>query len=199
MKPCLMLDVDGVVVNGRPQDGLSWATDIERDLGIAPDKLHAVFFAAHWGDIVTGRKQLMDVLAACMPELSRSISPQAFIDYWFKTDSALDEAVLAECAELRGRGVRIFFATNQEHLRARYLMDRLGLRRHADGMIYSAQVAARKPERAFFDAALAHAGAAPQSTLLVDDTEANVTAAREAGWSAAHWSKGSSLLSLMQA
>jgi len=198
MKPCLMLDVDGVVVNGRPQDGQSWATDIERDLGIAPDTLHAVFFAAHWSDIVTGRKELMDVLTACMPELSRTLSPQEFIDYWFEQDSALNEAVLADCDELRRRGVRIFLATNQEHMRARYLMDHMGLHRHVDGMIYSAQVAARKPERAFFDAAIKHAGAAPNDTLLVDDTTANVDAARQAGWSAAHWSQGSSLRALVQ-
>lgn len=198
MKPCLMLDVDGVVVNGRPQDGQFWASDIERDLGIASDQLHAVLFAAHWNDIVTGRKQLMDVLTACMPQLSRSLAPQDFIDYWFEQDSALDETVLAECDELRRRGVRIFLATNQEHLRARHLMDRLGLRGHVDGMIYSAQIAARKPERAFFDAAIKQSGAAPDVTLLVDDTEANVDAARQAGWSAAHWSPGSSLLTLVQ-
>lgn len=198
MKRCLMLDVDGVLVTGRPEDGGSWASDIERDLGIAPARLHAVFFAPHWSDIVTGRKDLLTVLAACLPELSPSLSAQAFVDYWFEKDSRVDPAVLAACASLREQGLRIFLATNQEHLRAAYLMERLGLRQHVDGMIYSAAVAARKPEPAFFAAAATRSGAAPEDILLVDDTEANVAAARAAGWHGLHWTAGSNLIELMQ-
>lgn len=198
MTRCLMLDVDGVVVNGRPEDGQSWATDIEHDLGVAPERLHSVFFAPHWTDVVTGRKQLFDVLKACVPELSHSLTAQEFIDYWFAKDSAVDAAALATCDELRRHGTRVFLATNQEHLRASYLMDRLGLRHHVDGMVYSAQVAARKPERAFFDAAVHHSGSLAEDILLVDDTEANVQAALEAGWQALHWSNGASLLSLLE-
>lgn len=198
MQHCLMLDVDGVVVNGRPDDGRSWAADIERDLGIAPEKLHDVFFARHWPDIVIGRKKLVDVLDVCMPELSPSVSAQEFMDYWFEKDSGVDEAVLAACGELRGRGLRVFLATNQERIRAHYLMDRLGLRNHVDGMIYSAQVGARKPQRAFFDAAAECCGAVAENIMLVDDTKANIDAAIEAGWDAIHWSAGARLKTLLE-
>ena len=196
MKRCLMLDVDGVVVNGRPEDGQPWSTDLERDLGVNPGRLQAIFFGPHWTDIVTGKMHLFDVLEACLPELSRSLSAQAFIDYWFEKDSGVDEAVLAACDKLRGRGMRIFLATNQEHMRANYLMDRLGLREHVDGIVYSAQIAARKPQRAFFDAAAKRSGSTPENLLLVDDTRANVEAALEVGWRAVHWSDGSNLMNL---
>ncbi len=198
MLRCLMLDVDGVVVTGRPEDGLSWATDIERDLGIAPDALHAHFFAPHWGDIVIGRKPLLDALAESLPALPSSVTAQDFIDYWFEKDARLDEAVLAACDELRGRGINVFLATNQEHMRAAYLMDRLALRDHVDGIIYSAEIAARKPDRAFFDAAEKISGAAPHDILLVDDTRANVDAALDAGWTAVHWVEGAELLPLLE-
>ena len=165
MKRCLMLDVDGVVVNGRPVDGKSWLTDIERDLGIAPASLHAHFFAGHWDAIVTGRKNLVEVLETCLPGITRSASAQDLINYWFEKDSRVDEAVLAECGELRSRGMRIFLATNQEHMRAQYLMDRLGLRNHVDGMIYSAEITARKPERPFYEAALQRCGLAGGSLV----------------------------------
>ena len=104
---------------------------------------------------------------------------------------------MAECDELRRRGMRIFLATNQEHMRAQYLMDRLGLRKHVDGMVYSAEIAARKPQRSFFEAALKRSGFAPDDTILVDDTKANVDAALDAGWQAVHWSEGSSLIELL--
>lgn len=195
MPRCVMLDVDGVLVTGRP----SWARDIERDLGIAPERLQALLFRPHWAEIVTGRKNLRQVLEGCLPELAPGLAAQDFLDYWFERDSAVDLALLAECDALRRRGLRVFLATNQEHLRAAYLMERLGLGRRVEGMVYSARVAAKKPDRAFFDAALAISGSRPEETLLIDDTEANVAAARAAGWQALHWSGGACLSDLLAA
>ncbi|WP_141693831.1 HAD-IA family hydrolase [Methyloligella halotolerans] len=198
MAQCLMLDVDGVAVTGHPEDGRSWAADIEQDLGIDPHRLQDVFFAPCWGDIVLGRKNLMDALRACLPTLSASVTPEEFLEYWFSRDARLNEAVIGACDVLRRRGWRIFFATNQEHLRARYLMERLGLGRHVDGMIYSARIGAKKPEGAFFKAAARISGAAPEKLILVDDSESNVAAARQAGWAAHHWTDGDDLLMLLQ-
>lgn len=194
-----MLDVDGVVVNGRPEDGLSWATDIANDLGVDPAGLQKVFFEPDWPDIVLGRKNLLDVLSVRLPLLTPSVSPKTFTDYWFAKDSKIDESVLADCDALRANGATIFLASNQEHLRANYLMDRLGLGKHVDGIIYSAQTGAKKPDRAFFDAAAKRCGRSPQDLVLVDDTIANVEAARTAGWRAAHWESGSSLSRLVEA
>lgn len=198
MTRCLILDVDGVVVDGRPEDGLPWATDIERDLGIPLDRLRTIFFDQHWDDIVLGRKPLRQTLQACLHSLAPSLTASAVIGYWFEKDSRLDRTVLADCDELRRGGTRIYLATNQEPLRANYLMERLALRDHVDGILYSAQIGARKPQRAFFDAAMARAGAAPDDLLLVDDTAANVDAALAAGWQARLWSAGLSLKALLE-
>jgi len=107
-KLCLMLDVDGVIVNGRPEDGLSWATDIANDLGVDPAGLQKAFFEPHWPDIVIGRKNLLDVLSVCLPALALFVRRQDLVDYWFKGDSALDDAALLECDQLRADGVSIF-------------------------------------------------------------------------------------------
>jgi len=198
MTRCLMLDVDGVVVTGRPEDGRSWATDIQCDLGISPHRLQEIFFEPHWADILVGRKDLLDVLQGCLPQLSATLSAEEFVEYWFGRDARLDEAVLAACDKIRALGTRIFLATNQEHLRARYLMDRLGLSAHVDGIVYSAAVGARKPEPEFFANAAELSGAPPEAHLLVDDAPANVEGARQTGWSAVLWSKGDDLLALLE-
>ncbi|WP_331684986.1 HAD family hydrolase [Consotaella aegiceratis] len=192
-----MLDVDGVLVNGRPADGLFWATDIGSDLGISRDALHAVLFEPHWNEIVTGRKQLWSVIETALAGLAPSLKPQDFIDYWFAMDARLDEAALADCSDLRRRGIRIVLATNQDHLRAAHLMNDLGLRHHVDGIVYSAQIGARKPERAFFEAAACQSGHRPESLVLVDDTRANVEAALEAGWGAVLWTREKRLRDLV--
>jgi putative hydrolase of the HAD superfamily len=101
--------------------------------------------------------------------------------------------VLSTVKRYRDRGLSVFLATNQEHLRADYLMRQVGLGAHVDGIIYSAALGHRKPSAEFFERAAAIAAAAPENIVLVDDTLANVEAARQAGWSAVHWTGNGSL------
>jgi putative hydrolase of the HAD superfamily len=195
---CLMLDVDGVVIGPCQGDGRPWSADIERDLGIAPQALRSRFFAPYWEDIVTGRENLADVLGRCLPDLAPHVTVSELIDYWFARDSAVNSYVLEQCAALRRRGVGVFLTTNQEHLRASYLMETLALRQHVDGMVYSAELGARKPAQAFFDLARRRIGLPGERLLLVDDTLANVEAARAAGWQAAPWTRSSNLCELSE-
>ncbi|MGV0819572.1 HAD-IA family hydrolase [Martelella sp. AMO21009] len=197
MTKCLMLDVDGVVISG--PDGQSWARDIKRDLGIDPDMLEEHFFIPHWPEIVAGRKALRDVLEECLPVLASPVTPDDFMAYWFERDSAIDHDVLAACDRLRARGTRIFLATNQEHLRAEYLMAQLKLSDRVDGIVYSAAIGAKKPDPAFFEAAEAKSGFARADHVLVDDQLKNVEAARAHGWRAFHWTGGEDLEALIEA
>ncbi|TNB49375.1 HAD-IA family hydrolase [Martelella lutilitoris] len=198
MKRCLMLDVDGVVVNGRPGDRQSWAVEIERDLGIDPLLLEHHFFRPHWPDVVAGRKQLVEVLNDCLPVLRSPVTAQDFINYWFTRDSDIDADVLAACDTLRARGMTIYLATNQEHLRAQYLMKTLGLGDHVDGIVYSAALGVKKPDSAFFEKAARLSGFAPADHVLVDDQMKNVEAARQVGWAAFAWTGEESLKALME-
>ncbi|MAU19016.1 MAG: haloacid dehalogenase [Martelella sp.] len=197
MTKCLMLDVDGVIISG--PDGQSWARDIKRDLGIDPDLLETHFFIPHWPEIVAGKKALRAVLEECLPVLAAPVSPDDFMAYWFERDSTIDHDVLAACDRLRARGTRIFLATNQEHLRAEYLMAELKLSDRVDGIVYSAAVGAKKPDPAFFEAAEAKSGFAGADHILVDDQLRNIEAARAFGWHALHWTGGEDLEALVDA
>jgi putative hydrolase of the HAD superfamily len=62
------------------------------------------------------------------------------------------------------------------------VLDRVGLAGHVDGVVTSAQVGVRKPDRAIFDQALALAGARPEEAVHVGDSVAeDVDGARAAG------------------
>lgn len=183
----LMMDVDGVLVSGRPTDGRHLFAELEADLGLSPDRLRETFFTPFWEAIVTGREGLTERLAPVLATIAPKVSAERLIAYWFENDSRVDQNVLSAMKRYRERGVPVFLATNQEHLRADYLMRRVGLGAHVDGIIYSAALGHRKPDAQFFDRAAAIAGAAPEEIVLVDDTLVNVEAARRSGWSAVHW------------
>lgn len=195
----LMLDVDGVLVTGRPEDGLNWATDLEGDLGVSAADLQREFFARHWEEIVVGRADLPERLAASLARIAPDVACDRLIAYWFEKDSRLDSAILDDIAASRSAGLKVWLATNQEHMRARHLMDVLGLTKRVDGMFYSAALGCRKPEGRFFHAIEAATGCAPEELLLVDDTPANVDAAREAGWHAVRWDGKRSLSAILDA
>jgi putative hydrolase of the HAD superfamily len=179
----LALDLDGVVVLGHP-DGGRWDKDIERDLGIDPRRLRH-FFQTHWSEIVVGEADLFETLERIWPELASDGNIRSFVAYWFAMDSRLDADVLAQVDAWRGEGRPAYLATVQEHHRARHVWEELGLRSHFDGMLYSAELGARKSERAFFEKARARLPArSADEILFLDDTPANVETARSAGWRA---------------
>ena len=126
--------------------------------------------------------------------IAPGVSAERLVAYWFAQDSRVDEGVLADVAALRARGIAVHLATNQEHLRAEWLRERFaGL---VDGVQYSACLGAKKPDRAFFALAAAAVGVPAEQLVLVDDTAANVAAARAAGWQAAPWTGEDRLLAL---
>ena len=100
----------------------------------------------------------------------------------------IDRELLDTVDAWRGKGRPAFLATVQEHRRARYLMETLGLSRHFDAMLYSAELGAAKPDRRFFERAHARLPAAsPDDVIFLDAYMPNVEAANAFGWRARHY------------
>jgi putative hydrolase of the HAD superfamily len=193
----LMLDVDGVLVTGRPRDGKHLFTDLEAELGVPLERLQREFFAVHWPEIVVGKAELEPRLSAVLAEIAPDVGAAVLIDYWFANDSRIDAAVLDSVERLRTRGVKVLLATNQEHRRAKYLMETMGLGRHVDGIAYSAALGYRKPMPEFYVGAARVAGVEPRELLLVDDVRDNIEAAIAAGWRGVQWIGGQRLEELV--
>ncbi|OYU71214.1 MAG: haloacid dehalogenase [Alphaproteobacteria bacterium PA2] len=181
----LMVDVDGVIVHPVHQGG--WAAQIEADLGITRADLQANLFVPHWPSIIHGRADLQGVLDDVLHQIAPHLNARVLMDYWFRNDGRLDEALLEDLATLRSQGVALHLATVQEHHRAGYLWNTLGLNARFDAMHYAADLGAAKPDLAFFRAIEARTGRLSQDHFLLDDRQDNVDGALAAGWSAALW------------
>lgn len=193
----LLFDVDGVVI--RRRSGTSWQDGLKRDLGIDPRLLQERFFAVHWSDIITGRADLLERLGRALHGMGLQVQEEEFARYWFDHDALIDHELLGTLAGLRARGHALHLATNQEHHRARYLWDTLGLSGFFDAMHYSADLGCAKPDRLFFSHVAQKLPSGYQSPLFVDDQPANVSAAREFGWEALLWDANDSFDRLRKA
>ena len=88
---------------------------------------------------------------------------------------------------LHARGWPLFYLSNMPEPFAQHLErhhDFLALFRRG---VFSSRVQLIKPERAIFDHAARDFAVDPAHTLFIDDYEANVEAARAAGWQALHF------------
>ena len=193
MTRALLVDVDGVLIRGRPTDGRPWSAELEADLGLRSEDLQRAFFQPHWDEIVIGRAALAERLVPVLAAIAPHLTPQRLIDYWFSHDARIDGALLADLGLLRQHGLPVHLATNQDHLRADYLMRVIGLSDHVDGIHYSADLGCRKPDAAFFRQVAARLHMAPQDLLLIDDAMENIQGAQAAGWSTIHWTGQRSL------
>ena len=92
-----------------------------------------------------------------------------------------DAAMFAEIAALRGRGVLCCLATNQQPFRGRHMSETMGYRELFDHEFYSHALGYAKPDINYFRAIADRLACKPGDLLFIDDHEANVHGAREAG------------------
>jgi putative hydrolase of the HAD superfamily len=128
--------------------------------------LQEKFFKPYWPDIVTARQPLVAQLKAVLADIAPHLGVETLINYWLDNDARIDRDFLDDLAGYRDRGVRVFLATNQEHLRAKYLMETLGLSADVDGMLDSA-LGHRKPSPEFYRLATGKVDALPSGIVLM--------------------------------
>jgi putative hydrolase of the HAD superfamily len=191
----LMVDVDGVIVVHPDPKG--WSANLERDLGLKIEDLQAQFFEPNFHDIVHGRAALRDRLAPVLARIAPHLSCDELCAYWFEHDSHLDHGLLDQLAAVRAQGYALHLATVQEHERAAYLWNEMGLKDRFDAIHYAADLGHAKPADGFYAAIEARTGYAPGELFFIDDKVANVQAAQARGWKAALWTGRERLADLM--
>ena len=189
MTRALIFDVDGVLVHGfhhNPDHVRRWDTTLAADMGVDPLRFTAEFiFDIFVKKVVTGHMSVITALEQRLPSLGYRGSPMAFLDYWLEHDSVLNQPLLDLIDRLRATAdIKLYVATNQEHIRATWLWSHLGLARQFDDMFHSARVGVRKPDPAFFDFIAARIGPQAEPPLFFDDTPKVIDGARRAGWEA---------------
>ncbi len=192
----IFFDIDGVIIDGwhsKPARRKPWDTTIEQDLGVSREAFQRAFFTppqrgadSLMSACLRGEGDLKDTLAELLPTLGYRGSVDAFVEYWFVKDSNINQDVLEIVKRLRQcEEVELYLATCQEHHRAAYLWNDLGLKELFNDIFYSARLGVPKDRTGFFDKINAQLDISPsERPLFFDDAEKVVATARAAGWDA---------------
>ncbi|WP_299347781.1 HAD-IA family hydrolase [uncultured Maritalea sp.] len=185
----VLFDVDGVLIHSMfhpdPARCRNWSAHMEMDFGIDRDTFNQ-FFRKDFGEIVRGRRSIVDALDTFLPTIGVKINTLDFLTYWFENDTPLNLQLLDGIKRLQRTGAaKVYLATNQEHLRAFHLWKELRLNHIFDDMFYAARLGFAKPDAEFFEQVDQAIGPQSQAPLFFDDGQKNVDAANIHGWDGA--------------
>ncbi|MEM9796376.1 MAG: HAD-IA family hydrolase [Pseudomonadota bacterium] len=179
-------DFDGVlnrnVIDGR----VVWPATFTQDIGHPWESFETAIFGTGFDEVITGRVDLRDRLAAWADAVGYGPGADALLAYWFARDALPDDDMLRMAAALEARGVRQVIATNNEARRAAYIEREMGFATRVERIFASGRMGVAKPDPVFFAQVTADLDVAPARMVLIDDHAGNVAAARDCGWAAFH-------------
>lgn len=175
----VLIDLGGVLARGIwPAVARAWAGRF----GTTPDALLAAIFGGSDTTVLVGAvdedtwwTRVADRLGA-PAALIRTLRADA------AARTAWDEPLVATLADVHG-SARTALVSNAWPA-ARSGIDARGLGRLMDAIVLSCEIGAAKPDTAIYRYALERIGVAASAALFVDDTAANVAAARALGMTA---------------
>lgn len=193
MTRAVVFDVDGVLLHGyhaRPELHESFDEKL-RALGINAERfqrefIHDIFMKR----VLIGEVPMIEALDRRLKAFGYKGSTMTVLDLWMSHDCFPNTAMLDTVRTLKAQPeIRLYLATNQDHSRAQFLWQSLGLRDIFEDMFYSARFGRTKAHGKFYEMAEERMAASELPPLFFDDTPKVVDAARKHGWEAVLFDK----------
>lgn len=167
----VLLDADGVTQRNR--------SFREARAALLEGKVSHEELVAVESRYLAGGDGFREELAALFAERGVTTTADELLARW--VNSTVLDGIFDLLDDVRAAGVKVYLATNQNPVRGRHMIDHLGYENHTDGAFYSFQLGHAKPAPEFYTTIIARLGVDPREVLFIDDTQANVDAARAVG------------------
>lgn len=186
MTRAVVFDVDGVLVHGyhsKSDEREAWDAALAEH-GINADRFQREFvFDIFLKRVLIGEVPMVEALDRRLKAFGYKGSTMTILDLWLSFDCNPNTALLETIGKLRERdGVALYIATNQDHSRAQFLWQTIGLRDYFADMFYSARFGRTKYQQKFFEMAEDRMIQSDLPPLFFDDTQKVLDVAAKAGW-----------------
>jgi putative hydrolase of the HAD superfamily len=180
----LLLDVDGVLQFHRPEFVVAIERDYQWRHGYLAFQRELLQDPGEARSLI-GDGDLLTVVRRVLPRHVQGLSADVFINRWLAGNIELNHELLDVIPRIAVE--EIYLATNQEPVRAKHIAGLYTDRPWLTGILVSHEIGHAKPDRAFFDQALARIGRQPQECLFIDDKQTFVAGAIAAGLPSIHF------------
>lgn len=177
MIKAMLLDLDGIVIRPRHK---YFSEKFSEEYGIPLSEI-LPFFKEEYKKAARGEVSIRNVLPEYLNKWGWKKSLDEFLQYWFESERTLDVNVLNVVKELRERGIKVYFASDNEKERANYVLETLGLKNDFDGAFFSFELGFTKSESEFFKKILKSLNLKAKDMEYWDDDLKNVEVANAVG------------------
>jgi glucose-1-phosphatase len=151
--------------------------------GVSADALHDFVFRRILSDYETGRLSTNEFLTQVRQVCRLSCTDEFLIEAW--TDIFWPNRDLINLLPQLEQQYRLLLASNTNALHTQHFCRQFDhALQHFHARVFSHEVGAAKPDRAFYERCRRLADCAPSECLFVDDMPANVAGALAYGWNA---------------
>ncbi|MDE2022128.1 MAG: HAD-IA family hydrolase [Patescibacteria group bacterium] len=172
----VIFDADGMIVHGD-----RFSKRLEQQFGISTE-VTGPFFKNEFQLCLIGKADLREELARRIEGWGWKKSVDDLLDFWFGEEyTTIDSRFKPLIAKLKGNGIAVYLATNNEKYRTENLVVKRGLGTWVDGVFSSAHLGSKKPEPVFFQLIIDDIGVDKTHVLFWDDDIENVEGARAFG------------------
>lgn len=177
MIKAILFDVDDVLIRARRM----FSVNLEREYGIPIEKT-SLFFNGPFKECLIGKANLKKAIEPYLKEWGWQKGVDALIEYWFKSESNIDQPLVEYIQDLRGKGMKCCLATNQESYRVEYMLHTMGFAHSFDKAYASAHLGYVKPDLEFFARVCEDLdGVKKEEILFWDNTPVNIEGAKAFG------------------
>jgi putative hydrolase of the HAD superfamily len=186
MARAVVFDVDGVLVHGyhaRPEQRDAWDAALAEH-GISADRFQREFIIDIFiKRVLIGEVPMVEALDRRLKAFGYKGPTMAILDLWLSFDCNPNTELLDIIGRLKSRDdVVLYLATNQDHSRAQFLWQTIGLRDYFTDMFYSARFGRTKYHKKFFELAEERMIVSDAPPIFFDDTQKVLDVAHKARW-----------------
>ena len=181
----LVFDLGGVVFRWQPDEFLGRLLPARAPDRAAARSLGAAFFqgfGGEWREFDRGAVEPGPLAERIAARIGLEVDEARRVIEAIPDELQPIPETVALIERLQAAGHRLFFLSNMPVPYARHLESAHPVLARFERGVFSSRVGLLKPDAAMFEHAAVHFGMAPHALVLIDDIEANVAAARRAGW-----------------
>jgi putative hydrolase of the HAD superfamily len=172
----VLIDADGVVICFKK----NFAECYSERFNVPIEEI-LKFFETDYHSCAVGKADIREVIKEYIPRWKWVGSVEGLLDFWYSCQSEVNQSVLESVAKARAHNVPVYLAADQDRVRAKHLLDQVGLRSRFDGFFFSCDVGFTKADARFFQRATTILGCSPGDLLFLDDSRRNVETALGVG------------------